>query len=44
MEKAKKKSKKIDIFNRYDIGPDLAEYVGTYAAHLKFSKCARERC
>ena len=29
------------IFTTYDIGPDLAEYVSTYAALLKFSKCTR---
>ena len=29
---------------KYDIDPDLAEYVSTYAALLKFSKRARERC
>ena len=45
-----KQTKHVVIVNRInrgawlDIGPDLAEYVSTYAVLLKFSKCARERC
>ena len=42
--KKKKKLKNLTFLPKYDIGPDLAEYVSTYAALLKFSKRARERC
>ena len=37
----KKKFKKLTFLPKYDIGPDLAEYVSTYAALLKFSKRTR---
>ena len=42
MENAKKIFKNLTFFPKYDIGPDLAKYVSTYAALLKFSKRARE--
>ena len=44
MENEKKNSKNLTFLPKYDIDPDLAEYVSTYAALLKFSERARERC
>ena len=44
LENTKKIQKNLTFSPKYDIDPDLAEYVSTYAALLKFSKRARERC
>ena len=40
----KKIFKKLTFLPKYRISPVLEEYVSTYAALLKFSKRARERC